>query len=269
MAPGFNQPQAWLAEEWSRRLASSLEAMTGDTVSVERQEGRTGREDISAGMAFSLADDPSCTLWAGSVGSGWEALGRRALEAAGIPEAALDDVRSTYKEILTQACSGVAQAVAERLGREVSLTPPEEADKPPAGAAVTRFAVRFPASQPVVMLFASSAALHTTLTTAAASPTSGQAPESVPATSSKTLDLLLEVELPVSVSFGRTQIPLKDALKLSTGSILELNRAVSEPVEVIVNNCVIARGEVVVIEGNYGVRITQVISRQERLRTLH
>jgi flagellar motor switch protein FliN/FliY len=85
---------------------------------------------------------------------------------------------------------------------------------------------------------------------------------------SKTLDLLLEVEMPVSVSFGRAQLPLKDVLKLTTGSIVELNRGVTEPVEVIVNNCVIARGEVVVIDGNYGVRIDQIISRQERLRTL-
>ncbi|MGD1090960.1 MAG: FliM/FliN family flagellar motor switch protein [Bryobacteraceae bacterium] len=58
-------------------------------------------------------------------------------------------------------------------------------------------------------------------------------------------------------------------MKLTTGSVVELNRAVSEPVEVIVNNCVIARGEVVVVEGNFGVRIQQVISRQERLRTLN
>jgi flagellar motor switch protein FliN/FliY len=88
------------------------------------------------------------------------------------------------------------------------------------------------------------------------------------APASKTFDLLLEVELPVSVSFGRTQVPLRDALKLSTGSILELNRAITEPVEIIVNNCVIARGEVVVVEGNFGVRIQEVVSRQERLRTL-
>ena len=62
--------------------------------------------------------------------------------------------------------------------------------------------------------------------------------------------------------------PLRDVIKLTTGSIVELNRAVSEPVEIIVNNCVIARGQVVVVEGNFGVRIKQVISRQERLRTL-
>ena len=63
-------------------------------------------------------------------------------------------------------------------------------------------------------------------------------------------------------------MPLKEVLKLTTGSIVELNRSIVEPVEVIVNNCVIARGEVVVVEGNFGVRIQQVVSRQERLRTL-
>ncbi|MBL8231774.1 MAG: flagellar motor switch protein FliN [Bryobacterales bacterium] len=83
------------------------------------------------------------------------------------------------------------------------------------------------------------------------------------------MDLLLEVELPVSVSFGRAQLPLKDVLKLNSGSIVELNRSINEPVEVIVNNCVVARGEVVVVEGNYGVRIKQIVSREERLRTLY
>jgi flagellar motor switch protein FliN len=81
--------------------------------------------------------------------------------------------------------------------------------------------------------------------------------------------LLLDVEMPVSVSFGRAQVQLKDVLKLTTGSVVELNRAIADPVEVIVNNCVIARGEVVVVDGNFGVRIQNVISRQERLRTLN
>ena len=85
---------------------------------------------------------------------------------------------------------------------------------------------------------------------------------------SGTLDLLLDVELPVSVSFGKTQMPLQQVLKWTSGSIVELESTVNEPVEVVVNNCVIARGEVVTIEGNFGVRIHQVISRQERLRTL-
>jgi flagellar motor switch protein FliN/FliY len=91
-------------------------------------------------------------------------------------------------------------------------------------------------------------------------------PPSAPST--RNLELLLDVELPVSVSFGRAQLQLKDVIKLTTGSIVELNRSVSEPVDIIVNNCVIARGEVVVIEGNFGVRIKQIVSKEDRLRSL-
>ncbi len=84
-----------------------------------------------------------------------------------------------------------------------------------------------------------------------------------------TLDLLLDVELPLSISFGRTYLPVREILKLSTGSIVELNCPANEYVDVIVNNCTIARGEVVVVEGNYGVRIDEIISRRERLQLQH
>ncbi len=83
-----------------------------------------------------------------------------------------------------------------------------------------------------------------------------------------TMDLILDVELPVSISFGKTELPMKDVLKLTTGSIVELNRGVNDPVEVMVNHCLIARGEVVVVEGNYGVRIQHIASRLDRMRSL-
>jgi flagellar motor switch protein FliN len=76
---------------------------------------------------------------------------------------------------------------------------------------------------------------------------------------------ILDVELPITVSIGSTQLPLREILKLTTGSIVELDRLITDPVDILVNKCVIARGEVVVIEGNYGVRILQVVSRSERL----
>lgn len=84
---------------------------------------------------------------------------------------------------------------------------------------------------------------------------------------SGTLDLLLDLELPVSISFGKAQVPFGQVLKWSTGSIVELESAVNEPVEVVVNQCVIARGEVVVVDGNYGVKIQHVVSRDQRLET--
>jgi flagellar motor switch protein FliN/FliY len=92
--------------------------------------------------------------------------------------------------------------------------------------------------------------------------------DSRPPAHSRTMELLLDVDLPVSISFGKALLPMKDVLKLTTGSIVELNRGLSEPVEVLVNHCLIARGEVVVVEGNYGVRIQEIASRQDRLRSL-
>jgi flagellar motor switch protein FliN len=85
---------------------------------------------------------------------------------------------------------------------------------------------------------------------------------------SRTMGLLFDIDLPVSISFGKAHLPMKDVLKLTTGSIVELNRGVNDQVEVLVNHCLIARGEVVVVDGNYGVRIQEIASRQDRLRSV-
>ena len=84
----------------------------------------------------------------------------------------------------------------------------------------------------------------------------------------KNLRMLLDVELDLAISFGSTDLPLRDVLKLASGSIVELNRNAADPVDVLVNDRVIARGEVVVVDGNYGIRITEIVSRQERIRTV-
>jgi len=99
-----------------------------------------------------------------------------------------------------------------------------------------------------------------------ADPSDATAPRLGPV--SRTMELLLDVDLPVTISFGKAKVAMKDVLKLTTGSIVELDRGINEMVEVLVNHCLIARGEVVVVEGNYGVRIQEIASRQDRLRSL-
>ncbi len=74
------------------------------------------------------------------------------------------------------------------------------------------------------------------------------------------LDTLMNIDLPVSVSFGTAEMALADVLRLTTGSIVEFNHLLSEPVNIVVNNCLVARGDVVVVDANYGVRITEVIT---------
>jgi flagellar motor switch protein FliN/FliY len=82
------------------------------------------------------------------------------------------------------------------------------------------------------------------------------------------LDLLLDVDLPVSVAFGTAEMTLKDVLHLGTGSVIELNKSVNDPVSIIVNQKPIARGEVVMVDGKYGVRVLEVESTADRIRSL-
>jgi len=97
-------------------------------------------------------------------------------------------------------------------------------------------------------------------------PAEKQAP-SIPSRSWN-IDLLLDVELPIVVSFGEAEMQLKDVLKLGVGSVIELDKSLNDPVTVIVNQKPIARGEVVMVDGNYGVRILEVESTAERIRSL-
>jgi len=76
---------------------------------------------------------------------------------------------------------------------------------------------------------------------------------------------LIDLELPVSVVLGRATLPIREILKITPGSLIELGHQVGDPVELVVENAVVARGEVVAVRGNYGVRIHQLISRQERM----
>jgi flagellar motor switch protein FliN/FliY len=82
------------------------------------------------------------------------------------------------------------------------------------------------------------------------------------------LDLLMDIELPLMVRMGQTEMQLGDLLKLTPGSILELNRAADAPVELLVNGKLIAKGEVVVVDGNFAFRITEIESADNRLRSL-
>ena len=86
--------------------------------------------------------------------------------------------------------------------------------------------------------------------------------------SARNIERLLDVEMNVTVRFGRTEVPLKEIVRFGVGSMIELNRSVDEPVELLVNNFPFARGEVVVIDGYYGVRITEIGSAEERSATL-
>lgn len=89
-----------------------------------------------------------------------------------------------------------------------------------------------------------------------------------PQTDGTNLNLLLDIPLKVTVELGRTQKQIKDILELSQGSIIELDKLAGEPVDILVNNKLIAKGEVVVIDENFGVRVTDIVSQWDRIQKL-
>ncbi|WP_243289866.1 flagellar motor switch phosphatase FliY [Bacillus sp. FJAT-47783] len=83
------------------------------------------------------------------------------------------------------------------------------------------------------------------------------------------LDMLLDIPLTVTVELGRTKRSIQNILELSTGSIIELDKLAGEPVDILINNKKVAKGEVVVIDENFGVRVTDILSQTERLNKIH
>lgn len=92
--------------------------------------------------------------------------------------------------------------------------------------------------------------------------------EGEPLGSDVNLDVILDVNVTVSMEIGRTRIPIRNLLQLNQGSVVELDRLAGEPMDVLVNGTLVAHGEVVVVNEKFGIRLTDVISPAERVKKL-
>lgn len=82
------------------------------------------------------------------------------------------------------------------------------------------------------------------------------------------IESLLDIPVTISMELGRVNLPINNLLKLNQGSVITLDRLAGEPLDVLVNGCLIAHGEVVVVNDKFGIRLTDVISKQERVKNL-
>lgn len=195
-------------------------------------------------------------------------------------------VIETYLEVVKQSANAVGAAFAENAGTSVEFAQAAETSAPAGGAMGFQLQFKLEGANHLLAVVPSETMLewmHSSDCASQGPPSPDETGDTVPTgekaadegagrglstTATYNLELLMDVELDLSVSFGRTQLLLEDVLKLASGSIVELNRSATDPVDVLVNDAVIARGEVVVVEGNYGIRVTEVVSRKERIRSI-
>lgn len=165
-------------------------------------------------------------------------------------------VRDTLEELTSQACGSAAGKPA---GRDCQFT-----------IELVGRADAAPADEPLIFeaTFTDALKAHlavwNTLTPSERPAAAGQPAKA----SGDNLDVILDIDLPMAVRFGETELPLQALVELGPGSVVDLGRSPDEPVDVLVSGKMVARGEVVVVGGNYGVRITEVISRVDRIRQM-
>ena len=249
---------------WMKQISEGLTRMKGHAVSVETSAVPGSPPD--GGMWIRVfggkAGEHAFFLTAEDARS----LARAFMGSSSETEAALN---AETREAVAQFFEQIATMIPARewLGTAGELRV-SQADQP-AWEIVDQAAFRFNTSEgPLFDLRAAiSADFLAALEGAESSAPAAKRQPAAPARDAN-LDLLLDVELEVTLRFGQREMLLGDILKLAPGSVVELDQNVSDPVELLVGSKVIAWGEVVTVDGNYGLRVTGLASREERLESL-
>lgn len=231
----FNQSVSSFLDAASAKLGKSI----SQEISWREAPGEEDGLDLQW-WSCSLTVDQACRFYAGASSEVWDEIQQ--------------DADSGFAT-LAQAIEGAA---AERFGSEVRCTNIESCERPPEETA----AIRWNALSGWIEMAMSP---ETVEALGGGPSTERAAPEN---SSENSIDMLLHVEIPVSVSLGRTKLRMKELLGLGHGSVVELDQELGDQVEIRVNNCVIAHGEVVAVDGNYGVRILRMVTGGQPQRGL-
>jgi flagellar motor switch protein FliN len=208
------------------------------------------------------------------VGCSREVLQKLGALALGDPDDAGGLAAETYRELISLAAASVGAALQSRSGADVRFAGGVDVEKAPDESLAVEFRFEIDGEDCTIALAPNADFLEAIQRGRDRNDERGeikptaQDVEVLGDVPRRNLELLLDLEMDVAVSFGQTEMLLKDVLQLSVGSIVELKCQASDPVEVLVNGTVIAHGEVVVVDSNYGVRITDVSSRRERIQSI-
>jgi flagellar motor switch protein FliN/FliY len=266
----------WLVSEWMARFADIMQTMADAKPMMKSSGVAEAPKGDLLWWRQPFSCSPDAPLWVGAPEQNWSALGKVVLASAGVTSPPAAEIRSTWLEIVRQSMAGLANGISSLTSIEVTCGEGNETGIEGSANKVFEIEAEIGGDPPrVIFYLAVSDALAAAISAPQKPVRTGQSGKSLSpgpseqlakAVESRTFELLLDVELPVSVSFGRATLRISEAMNLVSGSLIELDRALTDPVELLVNNSIIARGEVVVVEGNYGVRLTEIASRLERLQ---
>ncbi len=251
---------------WSQEFTRAVEMFSGivPVVSCAR----------ASSPAIASLDSPSLSWWKQSFeGSAmfttWIAAEISTCSAFGAAAGSEgEEAQNLFVEMIGQAQQGAATVTSTGFPKPIRCTE-GRAEHPVSfdGLVVFAIAIRFGDRElePLLYFIEPSAGTVLLPSIPAKETHSVQKYEAEPVVASPMLDRLMKLELPLSVSMGRAVMPIGDVLRITSGSMIELDRRADDLVELIVHGTVVARGEVVTVKGNYGVRIKEIISKDDRM----
>lgn len=234
----INPSIASLLDIFAKELQAQLSQGPSGIITVS--PSGTGEQALSDFIWWScgLSFDPSSRILLGASPETWEWL-------------------CATEELAARITLLVEQTARSRFGAEATCLEAERSDAPPAEWTSVPLTIARDAGAAAALYFSVSPDLETALGTSA-SEEAEQDPAPLAKGGLNLADVLMDVTMPVTVSLGRTKMYMKDLLHLTNGSIVELDQDLGDEVEIRVNNCVLAYGEVVAVDGNYAVRILRM-----------
>jgi len=256
------QAMTVLLDAWLPEFKQSVEMFTGQSIGMERAADtasgiRIGSEGSVLWEGQTLQREQGGVFWVGAPSDTWAALTQALGEDAANSE-------SLYREMLEQSFDTATQALNSEGRPKLVRGPVVKGTAWPSDLAATETVwIAMPGKERIAILVGIESALANLLKEQPAAETSSES-QKPGVRSPEPLERLTDLELPVAVVLGRAKVRIGDAIKLTAGSLIELDSHVDELVEIIVHNVVVARGEVVSVKGNYGVRVREVISPGQR-----
>ena len=241
---------------FSHALAEALAETGPEDIRLDWRLTPSSPEDAGSWTWWSggLSSHPGANFFFGAPEETWEKLGR-----AGQSQDSESAARENASALIGRC---FAKAVEEHFGSRAVAQDSSPSGAPSQDWTQVSLEIRYSAGQWPDASCVLSPEFEAALQKKEAPPSPLRSPSSPGRT--KSGDMLMLVQVPVSVSFGATRIRMQDLLNLTAGSVVELDQALHDNVEVRVNDRVIARGEVVAVDGHYGVRVLELLSGDDR-----